>query len=101
MTIDPSKVSAATTPFALIDEYSAIKSEKEILFSMHTVFRVDDIKQAGSNNRLWEVQLSLTGDNDPQLATLTERIKGELFGSTGWHRLGDLILQVGHYNQAE
>ncbi|CAF1531846.1 unnamed protein product, partial [Rotaria sp. Silwood1] len=68
---------------------------------MHTVFRVDDIKQAVSSNCLWEVQLSLTGDNDPQLATLTERIKGELFGSTGWHRLGDLMLKVGHLNQAE
>ncbi|CAF1342018.1 unnamed protein product, partial [Rotaria sp. Silwood1] len=101
MTIDPSKISAATTPFALIDEYSAIENEKEILFSMHTVFRVDDIQQAVSSNRLWEVQLSLTGDNDPQLATLTERIKGELCGSIGWHRLGDLMLQVGHYNQAE
>ncbi|CAF5131169.1 unnamed protein product, partial [Rotaria sp. Silwood1] len=68
---------------------------------MHTVFRVDDIKQTVSNSRLWEVQLSLTGDNDPQLATLTQRIKGELCGSTGWHRLGDLMLKVGHLNQAE
>ncbi|CAF3855989.1 unnamed protein product [Rotaria sp. Silwood1] len=101
MTIDPSKISASTTPFALIDEHSAIESEKEILFSMHTVFRVDDIKQAVSNSRLWEVQLSLTGDNDPQLATLTQRIKGELSGSTGWHRLGHLMLKVGHLNQAE
>ncbi|CAF5001735.1 unnamed protein product, partial [Rotaria sp. Silwood1] len=101
MTIDSSEISASTTPFALIDEYSASESEKEILFSMHTVFRVDDIKQAVSNNRLWEVQLSLTGDNDPQLAALTQRIKGELCGSTGWHRLGDLMLKVGHYNQAE
>ncbi|CAF1495401.1 unnamed protein product, partial [Rotaria sp. Silwood1] len=68
---------------------------------MHSVFRVDDIKQAVSNKRLWEVQLSLTGDSDPQLATLTERIKGELFGSTGWHQLGHLMLKGGHFNQAE
>ncbi|CAF5067800.1 unnamed protein product, partial [Rotaria sp. Silwood1] len=101
MTIDPRKISASTTPFALIDEYSAIGSEKEILFSMHTVFRVDDIKQAVSNSRLWEVQLALTGDNDPQLASLTQFIQKDIRGSTGWHRLGDLMLQVGHYNQAE
>ncbi|CAF3575529.1 unnamed protein product, partial [Rotaria sp. Silwood1] len=60
---------------------------------MHTVFRVDDIKQAISNSRLWEVQLSFTGDNDPQLATLTKCIKEELRGSTGWDRLGDLMLK--------
>ncbi|CAF1395930.1 unnamed protein product [Rotaria sordida] len=101
MTIDPNTISAATTPFALIDDYSAIKTEKEILFSMHTVFRVDDIKQSVSNSRLWEVQLTLTGDNDPQLAALTKTIQKDLYGSTGWHRLGQLMLKVGHFNQAE
>ncbi|CAF4291948.1 unnamed protein product, partial [Rotaria sordida] len=93
MTIDPNTISAATTPFALIDEYSAIKTEKEILFSMHTVFRVDDIKQSVSNSRLWEVQLSLTGDNDPQLAALTNHIREEAQEPTGWHRMGRLMLQ--------
>ncbi|CAF3776600.1 unnamed protein product [Rotaria sp. Silwood1] len=101
MTIDPGKISSSSTPFALIDEYSAIKSEKEILFSMHTVFRVGDLKQAVNSSRLWEVQLALTGKNDPQLAALMQCIKGELRGSTGWHRLGDLMLNVGHFNLAE
>ncbi|CAF1615678.1 unnamed protein product, partial [Rotaria magnacalcarata] len=40
MTIDPSKISTSNTPFAMIDEHSAIPSEQEILFTMHTVFRV-------------------------------------------------------------
>ncbi|CAF3469752.1 unnamed protein product, partial [Rotaria sp. Silwood2] len=66
MTIDLSKVTVSSTPFALIDEYSAIPQEQEILFSMHTVFRVGEIKQSASNSRLWEVQLTLTDDNDPQ-----------------------------------
>ncbi|CAF3332840.1 unnamed protein product [Rotaria socialis] len=101
MTIDQSKISAKTTPFAMIDEYSAIPAEQEILFTMHTVFRVVDIKQTIENNRLWEVQLAITGDNDPQLAALTDRIKKEITGSTGWHRLGDLMLIVGHFSQSE
>ncbi|CAF1157201.1 unnamed protein product [Rotaria sp. Silwood1] len=100
MTIDSSKVTASTTPFALIDEYSAIKGEKEILFSMHTVFRVDDIKQAIDNSRLWEVQLALTDENDPQLAALTKSMREEING-TGWYRMGELMLKVGHFNQAE
>ncbi|CAF4622299.1 unnamed protein product, partial [Rotaria magnacalcarata] len=40
MAIDQSKISVKTTPFAMIDAYSAIPSEQEILFTMHTVFRV-------------------------------------------------------------
>ncbi|CAF3189302.1 unnamed protein product [Rotaria sp. Silwood2] len=101
MTIDPTKVSSSTTTFALIDEYSAVKSEKEILFSMHTVFRVGDMKHRINNSHIWEVQLILTDDNDLELAALTKCIQGELCGSTEWHRLGDLMIQMGHFNQAE
>ncbi|CAF3929992.1 unnamed protein product, partial [Rotaria sp. Silwood1] len=101
MTVDPNAISATTTPFALIDEYSAIETEKEILFSMHTVFRIEDIKQSISNKRLWEVQLILTDKNDPQLATLTNRIREETQESTGWYRMGQLLYKVGHFNQAE
>ncbi|CAF4740038.1 unnamed protein product [Rotaria sp. Silwood1] len=101
MTIDPSNVSASNTPFALIDDYSAFPQEQEILFSMHTVFRVGEIQQTVHNSRLWEVHLTLTDDNDPQLAALTRRIHGELYGSTAWHRLGHLMLKLSRLSQAE
>ncbi|CAF3436557.1 unnamed protein product, partial [Rotaria socialis] len=38
MKIDPSKISTSITPFAMIDEHSALPQEQEILFTMHTVF---------------------------------------------------------------
>ncbi|CAF1977992.1 unnamed protein product [Rotaria magnacalcarata] len=101
MTIDQSKLSTSNTPFALIDEHSAIPSEQEILFTMHTVFRVVEMKQTAKNNRLWEVQLTITDDNDSQLSTLTNRIKEEVQGSSGWYRMGQLMLTVGHFDQAE
>ncbi|CAF4411148.1 unnamed protein product, partial [Rotaria magnacalcarata] len=68
LTIDPSKISTSNTPFAMIDKHSAVPGEKEILFTMHSVFRVVEIKQTAKNNRLWEVQLTITDDNDPQLS---------------------------------
>ncbi|CAF4939988.1 unnamed protein product [Rotaria socialis] len=101
MIIDQSKISTSNTSFAMIDEHSAIPSEQEILFTMHTVFRVVEIKQTAKNNRLWEVRLAITDDNDPQLAGLTDCIKEEVRGSTGWRRMGQLMLKVGHFNQAE
>ncbi|CAM2723982.1 unnamed protein product, partial [Rotaria socialis] len=100
MTIDQSKISTSNTPFAMIDEHSAIPSEQEILFTMHTVFRVVEIKLTAKNNRLWEVHLTITDDNDPQLSTLTNRIKEEIDGE-GWDRMGKLMLKVGHFDQAE
>ncbi|CAM4841874.1 unnamed protein product [Rotaria magnacalcarata] len=99
MTIDQSKLSTSNIPFAMIDEHSAVRGEKEILFTMHTVFRVVEMKQTAKNNRLWEVQLTITDGNDPQLSTLTNRIKEEI-GGTGWHRMGHLMLKLGHLDQA-
>ncbi|CAF3596544.1 unnamed protein product [Rotaria socialis] len=92
MTIDQSKISTSNTPFAMIDEHSAIPSEQEILFTMHTVFRVVEIKQTPKNNRLWEVHLTITDDNDPQLSTLTNRIKQGINGEV-WDRMGKLMLK--------
>ncbi|CAF3468229.1 unnamed protein product, partial [Rotaria socialis] len=77
MTVDPSKISTSITPFAMIDEHSALPQEQEILFTIHTVFRVGEIKQTVENSRLWEVQLTITDESDPQLAGLTDCIKQE------------------------
>ncbi|CAM4818108.1 unnamed protein product [Rotaria magnacalcarata] len=101
ITINLSKVSGATTPFALIEKYSSIPREREILFSMHTVFRVDKIKKTVGNSRIWKVHLTLTDTNDPELAALTSRIREELCGSTPLQRLGHLMIKVGDFNQAE
>ncbi|CAF4474108.1 unnamed protein product [Rotaria sp. Silwood2] len=101
MTIDPSTVSTSTTPYALIDNYSAIPREQEILFSMHTVFRVHEIKHMVNKIRLWEVYLTLTNDNDPQLAALTQPMREKTQGPTGWHRMGALMLTMSHFNPAE
>ncbi|CAF4842486.1 unnamed protein product, partial [Rotaria socialis] len=68
---------------------------------MHTIFRVVEIKQTAKNSRLWDVQLTITGDNDPQLSALTNRIKEKVQGSTGWRRMGKLMLQVGHFDECE
>ncbi|CAF0940232.1 unnamed protein product [Adineta steineri] len=98
MSIDPC---IKSTPFASIKEVSAIKSEEEILFSMHTVFRVCAIKPMDNNNQLYQVELQLTSDDDQQLRLLTDRIREEAVDSTGWKRLGKLLLKIGQFNKAE
>ncbi|CAF0872618.1 unnamed protein product [Adineta steineri] len=97
MSIDPCLKS---TPFASIKEESYFKQEEEILFSMHTVFRVTAVKQMDNKNELYQVELELTSDDDQQLRLLTDRIREEVDG-TGWHRLGKLLLTIGQFNKAE
>lgn len=100
LTIDPKKISTSKTPYALIDGYSAIPSEQEILFTMYTVFRVVDIKQTTKNTRLWEVELAIRADNDLETIAYSNRLKEETDGH-GWFRMGALLLKVGYFSQAE
>ncbi|CAF1456131.1 unnamed protein product [Adineta steineri] len=97
MSIDPC---IKSTPFASIKEMSAIEGEKEILFSMHAVFRVNAIKQMDNNDQLYQVELQLTSDDDQQLRILTDRIREEASG-TEWQRLAKLLLEIGQFNKAE
>jgi tetratricopeptide (TPR) repeat protein len=98
ITVDPS---VSSYPFANIQNVSYFKGEKEILFSMHSIFRIGQVKQINENNRLWQVDLILTSDNDSQLCALTEYRREEIGGLTGWHRLGHLLIKLGHFNKAE
>ena len=66
---------------------------------MHTVFRINDV--LGLGERLFEVQLTLTGDDDPELRQLTDRMAKDIGGVTGWHRLGRVLLRAGQMNKTE
>ncbi|UJR09953.1 hypothetical protein I4U23_014176, partial [Adineta vaga] len=98
ISIDPR---VTKVPFACVDTVSYFKTEAEVLFSMHTVFRVHSIKQLQKTSGLYQVDLQLTDDDDEQLQILTQRIRTEATGDTGLKRLGNLLLKIGHFNQAE
>ncbi|CAF4314785.1 unnamed protein product, partial [Rotaria sordida] len=42
-----------------------------------------------------------TSDDDQQLRQLTNRIREESSGGTGWYRLGPLLLKTGQFDKAE
>ncbi|CAF3647118.1 unnamed protein product, partial [Rotaria sp. Silwood1] len=67
----------SSAPFASIREESYFKDEEEILFSMHTVFRIGEVRKIDNNRALYQVDLKLTSDDDPQLRELTDFIREE------------------------
>ncbi|CAF1565532.1 unnamed protein product, partial [Adineta steineri] len=92
----------STTPFACVSDVSYFHTEDEVLFSMHTVFRIGDIHSMDGNNHLYEVNLALTNNNDEDLRALTDRIRQETFpNSTGWYRLGELLIKMGQFTKAQ
>jgi tetratricopeptide (TPR) repeat protein len=100
MTIDQTK---STTPFASITDVSYFKDkEEEVLFAMHTVVRIREITPMDENHRLFQVELTLTRDNDKDLHVLTDRIREETFlDSSGWYRLGLVLLDMGQPKKAQ
>jgi tetratricopeptide (TPR) repeat protein len=99
ITIDSS---VQSTPFANVHNVGYYPKEEEILFSMHSIFRIGQIKQIDGNNRLWQVDLKLTGDHNPQLHALTEHIRKETFPhAKGWYRLGEILIKLGQFDKAQ
>jgi tetratricopeptide (TPR) repeat protein len=95
--IDPTSTCA---PFALLKNESNFSDEQEILFSMHSVFRIGEMIY-NKEEDFWKVELTLTSDNDEELTELTKYIRNEIQGGTGWHRLGQLLIQIGSFDKAE
>ncbi|CAF1030110.1 unnamed protein product [Adineta steineri] len=99
MKVNPAQ---STTPFASIAGISDFEGEEEVLFSMHSIFRIQDIKLTSGNDRLYEVNLTLTADNDPELSRLTDYIRQESFpDAEGWYRLGLVLRNIGEFDKAE
>jgi tetratricopeptide (TPR) repeat protein len=98
MTIDPN---ISATPFADIKEVSYYEYEAEILFSMHTVFRIDTIEQMDNKEGHVQVNLILTDDRDTQLNDVMKQLDGDVGSSSRWERMGRLLLKVGQPEKAE
>ncbi|CAF0830309.1 unnamed protein product [Adineta steineri] len=98
MSINPTH---STTPFACVTDVSHFHMEDEVLFSMHTIFRIGDIQSMDGNNHLYQVDLTLTNDSDQDLRTLTDQIRQETFpDEEGWYRLGLLLINIGQFIKA-
>ncbi|CAF1010498.1 unnamed protein product [Rotaria magnacalcarata] len=95
--IDPS---ISTVPFTSLNNISYFgDTEKEILFSIHTIFRMTSIEQIES--RLWQINLMLTDDNDQQLILLKENIGKVTQGPTWLHRMAQLMYYMGEFDKVE
>lgn len=92
----------STTPFARIDGISFFPTENEILFTTHTVFRIQQVEQIEINHiKINIVKLRLTSENDSQqFNTLKQHLRDEISG-TGWQQMGYLLWKLGENEKAE
>jgi tetratricopeptide (TPR) repeat protein len=93
--------STSSASFADLGSFGIFTDEQEILFSMHTVFRIEKILKIDSTDRLYKVTLKLTNNDDEDLRDLADRLRMETPGPTAWERLGRLLNKIGRFDKAE
>ncbi|CAF1371983.1 unnamed protein product [Adineta steineri] len=81
---------AIFTPLDKIDYYS--ESTKEILFTINTIFRIHNIHQI--ENGLWEIQLTLTTDDDEQLKNIKRLMEKEFEGKNEIEQLHAIMTKM-------
>ncbi|CAF4212048.1 unnamed protein product, partial [Rotaria sordida] len=105
MNIDTAICTASSTPFVNVKDIGFFDDkEEEILFSTHTIFRIDRIERIEDKHtdRLWQVNLTLAGNQDNDFNKLTAHLREELdVAGTGWSRLGSILIKLGEPVEAE
>ncbi|CAF4523009.1 unnamed protein product, partial [Rotaria sp. Silwood2] len=99
MTIDQK---TSSTAFARVDGISFFPTENEILFTTHTVFRIQQIKEIEVDKmKINQVKLTLTNENDSQqFNALKQHLRDEITG-TGWQQMAYLLWKLGENEKAE
>ena len=104
MNIDPRVCEESSISFVDVkDEGYFEGKEEEILFATYSIFRIQRMNMIKDRQRnpMWEVHLILVGENDQDIGELTRYISDEMGSLTGWSRLGEIFMKMGHYEKAE
>ena len=99
MDIDASRNSV---PFALIKDKSYFRDEEEILFSMHTRFRIEKVAEMAGHPEIWKIHLRLTEQLDEKMRQNLDFLRRESApDAVGWLRLAFFCMKFKEYRQAK
>ena len=104
MNIDPRVCEESSISFVDVKEEGYFEGkEEEILFATHSIFRIQRMNMIKDSQRnpMWEVHLTLVGENDQDIGELTRYISDEMGSLTGWSRLGEILIKMGHSEKAK
>ncbi|CAF1357346.1 unnamed protein product [Didymodactylos carnosus] len=89
-----------TKPFANIKDFSNMKDEEEILFSIGTIWRIKSVSK--SDTGTWRVHLSLTGEETVSSIELLEYFKKQIDKKAcTLLTFGNILTEMGEYDKAE
>ena len=89
-------IEASTTvsvPFACIDDLSYFEnSENEYMFSINTIFRIQEVEKLAGKGSVLHVKLQPISNRDKFIRQLMEPTKKEIKGSTSMFELAELMI---------
>ncbi|CAF1174591.1 unnamed protein product [Didymodactylos carnosus] len=88
-----------TKPFCNIDHLSKFDDEKEVLFSIGTVFQVEAVELI--ENNIWNVKLISSDEYDKRTEKLTAHLTKEIGNSPNLLTLGWFLYRLGDFDKAE
>ena len=92
---DPNELNAK--PFADISAYSKFPEEKEVLFTLGSIFRLNDIDC--TSDGVWNIRMKLCGDKETDMQQLLRNIRKTK--SPDFRTLGDVLKNMGQFELAE
>lgn len=93
-------VESTISPYGSLKNISFFNDQaKYVLFSLHSVFRIGEIKQL--EDRVWQVHLMLADNEDVQLTRLNTIIQEQTKDSVNWYKLAKLITFVRDFEHAQ
>lgn len=93
-------VSASSRPYADIKHLSAYPTEEEILFMFGCVFRIDAVWE-DKEKKIWRARLTLCIDDDDDYKAFMATLDKDLRGKDDLVSLGNYLLQLRKFDEAE
>ncbi|CAF0750595.1 unnamed protein product [Adineta ricciae] len=89
---------SSSVPYISLNNLSYLSNtEGEILFSMNTIFRINQILKL--NERLYEMTLIPVMKKDEQIRQVVDYIQQATANASGWYKLGKILLEAYEYDQ--
>jgi tetratricopeptide (TPR) repeat protein len=96
--IDICDMSKETTPFAFIENYSCSPDEREILFTIGAVFKVESVKKEG---KWWHVNLKLSKEQNELSQQLNRYMMQQIGSEPGPLSFGWFLYRTSDFPKAE
>lgn len=88
------------TPFTALKKISySNEFDENVLFAMHSVYRIGDSKQI--EDGVWQIKLILTDPYDRSINRVNELIEQETRDSSGWYKLSKLMIAIRDFDHAK